>query len=217
MDSGYKVVENKKKKNRVKKYTNNYYTKDYNETFNIYMNGCEEDKESRIYINSVKMCIFWGMNKMNSDWKLNLLIENGINEKTNMKSIIDWSSVYYLKHIDTFMNYTELFNYCSKNNQLENENTIFDIHLEIMDLIKCNNVVEICNRTYSELEIVKDWDTYEEFLMFLVSERSNGDSQVKINFSSVSWYRFMSEWCNEDNEDYVKNKILLDKFVISRS
>ena len=207
--SGFTKVN--RQKNRVKKYTNNYYTKDYNETFNIYKNDCEEDKESRLYINSVNMSIFWGMTKMSNDWKLNLLMKNGITEKTDMKSIVDWSSVYYVKHIDTFMNYTELFDYCCSNNGFGNDISIFDIHLEIMDLLKCNNVIDINCRSYSELEIVKDWENYETFLMWLVD--NNNESGVNIKMSSVSWWRFYTDWCNEDNEDYLKNKLLLDKFI----
>ena len=84
-------------------------------------------------------------------------------------------------------------------------------------LLKCNNVIDINNRSYSELEIVKDWETYEEFLMWIHNEYKN-KTDTKIKMSSLSWYRFMNDWCNEDNEDYMKNKNLLDKFItIERS
>ncbi len=198
-------------KNKVKKYTNNYYTKDYEDTFNIYMNGCEESKDTRLYQRSINMCIFWGMNKMSNDWKIRMLVENGVNSKTNMKSIIDWCSVYYVKHTDTYMNYCELFEYSILNSQLE-ELTIFDIHLEIMDLIKCNNVIEISNRLFSEIEMCKGFDCYETFLLWLNNEYTN-KTDTKIKMNSISWYRFYQDYCNEDSENYTKNKILIDKFV----
>ena len=75
-----------------------------------------------------------------------------------------------------------------------------------------NNVIEINNRVYEELEIVKDWENYETFLMWLNTEYTN-KTDTKIRMSSVSWYRMYQDWCNEDNEDYMKNKLLLDKFI----
>ena len=183
--------------NKLKEYTSNYYTQKYKDSYNTYENGKEETAENRIYENQINQTIYFGMNKLNADWKLKIYIFNGLTEKTNMDNLINWSSVYYHTESDSYFNFTKIFDMVKEENE---DYRMFDILMKVRELIFNEEYVEITTKSYGNKFTYNDCETYEAFIMKLME---NSDTE-SIDMSSISWIRLYEDM-NGDS--------LLDRFL----
>ena len=178
------------KQNKLKSYTNRYYTEQYKDTYNTYKNGDEPSNQTRIYDNEINNTIYFGLNKISSDWKLSLYIFNGLTEQTNMKSLIDWSNVYYDNETNTFYNYTKLFDIVKEDNE---DYSVFDILMEVREQINTGKYVEINNKSYGNVYSNTDCKDYEAFLMKLCEMKT----EMSIDFNGLSWGKLYNEMDND--------------------
>jgi hypothetical protein len=182
-----------KTKNYLRHYSNEYVCEKFKNHFNTF-NKDDTDRKNIIFDKTINNLCYFKMNSMNRDWLLNIFFREQDKikdyEKT-LDNLVKYSSLYLYDN--------RLFNYsCLMESFRNGGDYMLDIILSIHNKIKDGEIIEIKDYNYKDffnLELVDiGVDTYRKFLIYLQNENDKFD----LSLSSISWYRLLEEWNDDD-------------------